>query len=880
MSRAAGGLVAAVAALGGLAAWRSGGADERHAPPVPVDAPLARLEARGAGRGAEADEVVFRLLEALGDARVDVPSLGAGLAALEPHWRKMRAPWTGLSGNAARMAVSLAWVASDEEKEYVVPLASGAVWKPDAHQWNMSEGSFDQRDAIFAPTPSSIAYRLSLPLHAAFTFTVAVDAAPEGASFIVRVRDARGATYELWSRTLTRREGRRWWDARVDLAEFGGQSIELTLATVVPSHGPSPASATGSGPALALWGDPVVVAREPTRVPYNVLWFVLDATRADALGSFHDDDEDAAKQAAPLPPEGALLPKIAGLTPALDDLARRGVRFTHAYSAASWTRPGTIAMLAGARSTELGLGTLRWQIADAEAARFYASDPPLLPLLLRRQGVVTRAFVNNYFMVGYAAVGVDMGFSALSDYRYRTRDTSEITTHATSWLRAHKDERFFLFCNLNSPHAPLDPPARFLARVPPPPAGPADPEAAKYLGEVAKDDEAVGTVLRALAELGLAERTLVVMTADHGETLSGAHDGVSALDHMRVRYHHSASVYEETTHVPILLSLPGALPGDAVIADRVRTIDLGPTVLDLEGLERPARMSGRTMSGLIHGDKEPEPRVVLSEGRGAVALLVGDYRLVSREGKAETIIFPSGEAHIPEELFDLAHDPGERRSILRTDPERAAEMRARLLAARHDVPVAASPEAPAVADVGTVSLRFAGAGAAHTISGAVWVDPGALLVVRPFGVAPESVRASGSARAEIAFATTPDALVGIDLEPTPATAPLRWALFLDDRKLDAGEVFAGAFGLPAPGLASGVTTDDGRSVAFARRPAVVDPRRDLGLFVTRARRAEPDEPLRGRGGAGGTGGAGAAEMQRLLRDWGYAHERDDAFRDR
>ncbi len=58
----------------------------------------------------------------------------------------------------------------------------------------------------------------------------------------------------------------------------------------------------------------------------------------------------------------------------------------------------------------------------------------MLPILLRRHGVVTRAFVNNYFMVGYAAVGVDMGFEGISDYRYRTRDTGEITTHAVQWL--------------------------------------------------------------------------------------------------------------------------------------------------------------------------------------------------------------------------------------------------------------------------------------------------------------------------------------------------------------------------------------------------------------------------------------------------------------
>src|SRR5262249_27408956 len=160
---------------------------------------------------------------------------------------------------------------------------------------------------------------------------------------------------------------------------------------------------------------------------YNVLWIVVDALRPDVLASFHDDAEDKKRHSAPLPPLEALLPKIPGLTPAIDELTTKGARFTHAYSAACWTRPGTLAMLSGARSSELGIDTTSWMLLPGEVARFYASDPPLLPLVLRKHGVATRAFVNNYFMVGYAPVGIDMGFERVADHRYRTRDTLEVT---------------------------------------------------------------------------------------------------------------------------------------------------------------------------------------------------------------------------------------------------------------------------------------------------------------------------------------------------------------------------------------------------------------------------------------------------------------------
>jgi arylsulfatase A-like enzyme len=857
----------AIATTGAFLAWRAGGAtDSRSVPPAAsVEASSATPRKPGGG---EAEEVTVRLIDALKDARYEAPSLRAGLAALDGHWRKMQVPWTALSGPAARAAISYALLTSDEETEYVVPLANGDVWRPDARQWNMAEGAFDQRNAIFAPSPSSIVYRLSIPLAAALDFSITTDNfLGSEVVFAVHVKDARGADKEVWTRGLGRHDVKKWIDARVDLSAYAGQTVDLTLTTDVKGE-------AWGVPALAMWGNPVLVARQPTRVPYNVLWIVVDATRADAVASFHDDEEDARKNAAPMPPLEALLPKIPALSPSLDDLGKHGVRFTHAYSVASWTRPGTVAMLGGARSTELGLDSIKWQLPDSEVARFYASSPPLLPLLLRRQGMITRAFVNNYFMVGYAAVGVDLGFEAVHDFRFRTKDTGEITTHTIEWLKGHKDQRFFLFCNYNSPHEPLDPPARFLAKVPPPPAGPKDPQVAKYMAEVGKDDEAIGMLMRTLDELGLRDHTIVVMTADHGETLSSAHAGTSALDHMKVRFHHSASNYEETTHVPILISLPGKLPVDVSVAPRVRTIDIAPTILDLEGLELGAKMTGTTLVPLARGEAEAEPRVVVSEGRGTHGIIVDNYRLLTREGKAETVIFGTEEMKMPIELFDLTADPGERKNLLKTQPDKAAEMRARLEAALHAAPVTGSAAAHATAGEGssvtTITLRWAGRGEAHRVAGVVWVDAGATLRARLVGLGAESMRAgSGSHHegVELAFVSPPEAVTGVDLEVSPGASAVHWDLYVDDRKLAAQEVYAGPFGFAAPGVVSGVVTDDDRLAAFSPALAEVDARRDFGLFVTRERGSEPEAVVRA------TGAAGAEEMSRLMREWGYAHDK-------
>jgi arylsulfatase A-like enzyme len=805
--------------------------------------------------------VAVRLVNALKDAQLDVPNLGAASSALDSHWRKMRLPWTSLTGNAAKAALSFALLTSQTEDEAIIPIGGGEVWKPDARKWNMSEGSFDQRDAVFVPTPARVTYSLRIPLGARLRFAVATESSIGETTFRVRVKDEQGIDRDVFSRTVGPSDAKKWLEANVDLAEYGGRSVELSLLTSLAAP-PHRADAIG----LALFGDPILLAKTQTRAPYNVLWIVVDAMRSDAVQSFRDDAEDSAKRSALYPPLEALLPRVAGLTPSLDAIAARGVRFTHAYSAATWTRPGTVGMLGGARSVELGLDSLHWQLPDEEVNRFYASDPPLLPLLLRQRGVQTDAFVNNYFMIGYAAVGADLGFQHVDDYRYLTRDTLEITTHTIDWLEHHKDERFFLFCNYNSPHEPLEPPERLLARIPPPPSGPEDRMAALYLAEVAKDDEAIGKLLQTLDELRLRDETLIVVTADHGETFSSAHGGVSGLDHMKVRYHHSASNYEETTHVPILLSLPGKLPEGRVVSARVRNIDLAPTVLDLEGMEPTAKMTGRSLLPLVRGEAEGSERVVVTEGRGTRGIMSGSWRLVAREGAAQKTIFGDREVTVAEELFNLADDPGERHNVAKTEPDRVAEMRARLESALENAAVTGTPATPqdAARPRWEFAMRFAGRGEAHRVSGTITsAQSGTVLTARSVGLPPDAVRGTGR-RLDVGFATAESAIVGFDIETEPRGAPLRWELFLDDKPWPADLVFAGPFGLSAPVLRAGIVSEEARTLASSAVPPRIDPSRDLGLFVTNEGAAQPAAIERGRGGA-------SEEMTRLMREWGYAH---------
>ncbi len=866
--------IGAVVAAGWLAYRAGGGGDPR---PLLPTAARAEPSLAVAGKGADGYQVDQRLVEKMNEARVESGN-PQNRGPLQAHWRKMPVVWAPLAGDALKSTTTIALRTSEKETQWSMPGSKGQ-WEPDARVWNMNEGSFDQRDAIVAPTPATVTFHVAIPAQARLDFATALLGGRGETEFGVSVTGPDGRMKELFARAMPSKEAKEWLDASVDLGAYSGQTVDLSLRAtpklmVAMNNGMSQIEASGSG--VALWGNPVLLTKGPTLLPYNVLFVVVDALRPDVIASFHDDEEDAAKQRAKRPPLDALLPKVPGLVPAIDQLASRGVRFTHAYSNGAWTRPGTLAMLAGARSTELGVDPLPWVLPPDQASRFYASSPPLLSLLLRRAGMQTRAFVNNYFMVGYASVGVDMGFERVDDHRYRTRDTMEITQHATSWMKEHAKDRFFLFCNFNSPHEPWEPPERLKARVPQPPGGPVDYITRMYMAEAAKDDEAIGVLLAALDEFGLRERTLVVLTADHGETLSIAHDG-KGLDKMQIRYHHAVSNYEETTRIPILLSLPGVLPEGREVKARVRSIDIAPTILEILGVDRAAKSSGASLMPLVRGEVEADERVVLSEGRGTRGLLAGKYRLLVREGAAQTTTSVKGDKTetVAEELYDLEDDPGERHDLAKERPALVAEMRARLEAARKNVAVAgtqaaARPDPPEAA--AAVHLRFAGGGAARRISGSIHaVDPKAKIASsQAVGAAPESVKLDAG-RLDLAMLTAADLLVGVDMRVEPPTAALAWEIFVDDVPLAAAQVFAGPFGFAAPSLRLGFATDEARAAAYSPSLAHIDPQRDLGMFVTRERPGElPRDDGAGRVVTREDTREGAEEMGRLLREWGYA----------
>lgn len=799
----------------------------------------------------EDDLIVTRINDRLADAVVDVPRVDAE-SALHEYWRRSPAPFIDAAGPRRGLV---------QQVSLVMPLGPG---ESDVGPGMVSTGDdagvsrLDQREALVAPPPGTVKLRVDVPDRARFLCDIAAIGPTTPVTFEVAIRKGAERTV-VATETIDSTRARRWLPLSVDLARWSGQSVELELVTsarLVPGWRPA-----------ALWGRPVLTG--PVEgAALNVLWISVDALRADAVSSFHEPSDDERFAHAAQPALDAWLPSMPGLAPHLEQLAREGTIFVHAWSASTWSRPGTLAMLCGALNSDLGLSTGPWMPPEEEKRAFYASDAPLLARLVRRAGYATAALVNNFYMVGHANLGLDMGFEALRDHRQKTLDTAQITAATLEFLEQHQHRRFALFLHLNSPHSPYAPPRELEARVPPPPRGPADSNVRKYLGEVAKDDAAIGTIVEALARLHLDDRTLVIVAADHAETLSSAHDLQVLMDGapIQMRFRHAPANWEETSRIPLLLRLPGKVPAGLRVTAAVQHTDLLPTFLELAGLPIPGRVTGRSLVPALRGGTL-ERRPVIVEGRGTRAVQDGTWRMIRRDDTAR-LLGADGFSTDPE-LFDLARDPGERSNVMSSHRDEGARL-TQLLNARIAAPGLARGLDPALGrgqgERARLAVRFAGGARARKVSGWLKVEGAQASDVSVSDVGRVSSRVAGG-RFEVTLDTDPREAAGFDWS-LPQGATPSWEFFLDGAPWPSESVFVGPLGIARADAARGVS-GDALALALGLRPPFIAAGEEVGLYVV------IDRAPGGDSGTSAPAGA-AAETMKLLQDWGYAAKPDPA----
>lgn len=401
-------------------------------------------------------------------------------------------------------------------------------------------------------------------------------------------------------------------------------------------------------------------------------------------------------------------------SPTLLRLARDSVVFDTAIAQHTNTAPSHATMFTGLYPT--GHGIVRNGIE-------LASGRVTLAERLKEKGYRTGGFVSGWSLTRHT--GLQRGFEIYDDRFSRSRRPgSETWRLARAWLNevARGEEPFFLFFHMFEPHWPYDPQASLVKRFLPPEAragellttpsregmpglldrirpklGPAEiaEYVARYDAEILVADRLVGQLILELEKLGRFEDALVVVTADHGETLF---ERAWVTDH-------GARAYDEQIRVPLVIRLPRGDRGGTRIAEQVEHLDLLPTVLEALGLPAPPELPGRSLVPFARGTGTLDPRPAFSNARPEPERVPEIRAKLTKSGLISSvrappyklIEYPLRDGGWHRQLFDLEKDPAERVDLASKERARADELHALLERWREssaDVHRAAPPVLP------------------------------------------------------------------------------------------------------------------------------------------------------------------------------------------
>lgn len=429
---------------------------------------------------------------------------------------------------------------------------------------------------------------------------------------------------------------------------LGGVLTAAGSVLLLPrSAPPEPPQASGEGP--------------------NVLLVTLDTVRHDALGCYAGVDRR---------------------TPTLDSLAASGTRFTAATSAAPWTLASVSSLMTGLYPSTTGVFTGRNRLAE---------EATTLAEVFAAHGYHTHAIVTNAWL--RSDFGIAQGF-ATYDHRASSppppalysfvafrlykrlaprpptppESATDVVDRALRFLDSPPSP-FFLWLHFNDAHDPYSPPRRYLPR-----------EASfrgqffansgrilrlregnrissndrarirvLYESEVAYIDDSLRRLFSGVRDKSLASRTLVAVTADHGEEF---------WEHGSVGHGHT--LHGELLNVPLILSWPSVIPQGGVVHAPASLVDLFPTLLDHAGIPSPG------VHGVSLAQAPPEIRPRFGEALEFFweqkTVQLDRWKLISEPESARR------------RLYDVVDDPEERFDLIRQHPLVAAAMESTLSA--------------------------------------------------------------------------------------------------------------------------------------------------------------------------------------------------------
>ena len=354
-------------------------------------------------------------------------------------------------------------------------------------------------------------------------------------------------------------------------------------------------------------------------------------------------------------------------TPHLDALANKGVRFTQAYITAPQCAPSRAALLTGQYQSRLGLNTNKDFEVTKNIATLHAQDT--IAEDLKAQGYVTamagkwhigkvnRIKDHGFDKIFYAhstqqgranmdETGGDRAFRPI-EYNYHIDASANF---ASSFIKRHADQPFFLYWAPRAPHAPLDATDTYLDRF----STIEDPTRRQGLAIISALDDGVGQIMERLQENDLETNTLIFFMSDNG---APEMDPQKAIGSYNAPFRgEKGMVMEGGIRVPFIAAWPGQIPEGLIYDHPVMSLDIAATVRSLRQSDRPELMPGRNLLPFLQGIDKGAPHEALYwrwESQAAI-----------RKGPWKFIRFANAEY-----LYNLANDPLESENIVTQRPE-------------------------------------------------------------------------------------------------------------------------------------------------------------------------------------------------------------------
>jgi len=382
-------------------------------------------------------------------------------------------------------------------------------------------------------------------------------------------------------------------------------------------------------------------------------------------------------------------------TPNIDRLIAEGMRFDLAYANCPVCSPTRAALLTGRYPELVGVpGVIRTHPQNSWGN--LTESAVLLPQILKPAGY-TSAIVGKWHLgLEPPDTPPDRGFDHFHgflgdmmddyythrrhgiNYMRLNRETIDPKGHATDlftewaceWLRSRPRGRpWLLYLAYNAPHAPIQPPKEWLARVKRREKG-ISARRARLVALIEHLDDGIGRVLRTLEETGQARDTLVVFTSDNGgQTSVGARNGPLRAG--------KGTLYEGGIRVPMGVRWPGRVPAGSRSDRIVLSMDILPTVCEAAGVAVAHEIDGTSFLPTLLGRRVPPPQRALFWGRREGGAFKGGQIHAIRRGDWKLLEPMPGR---PMELYNLAEDPRESRNLAEERPEKFRELKAALQA--------------------------------------------------------------------------------------------------------------------------------------------------------------------------------------------------------